>query len=88
VQGLDNLQRNQWSNVWPKIRDFTFSLDQLHWGWSGTGGWAVVTWTSTGFRSDGTPFSRPGRATVLFRQEGEQILAIHTHFSLVPVTQQ
>src|SRR5579883_2850589 len=53
VEGLDNLQRNQWSNIWPTIRDFTFDLSQLHWGWSGNGGWAVVTWGSTGFRPDG-----------------------------------
>jgi ketosteroid isomerase-like protein len=84
VRGLDNLQENQWSGVWPNIRDFTFDLSQLLWSWSGEGGWAVTTWTSTGFRPDGTPFDRPGRATVtLARREG-RLVALHTHFSLYP----
>jgi ketosteroid isomerase-like protein len=85
VSGLDNLQANQWSGVWPKIRDFTFDLSQLRWGWSGDEGWGVVTWTSTGFRPDGTPFHRPGRATVLFVRREGRLLAIHTHFSQTPV---
>jgi ketosteroid isomerase-like protein len=86
VTGLDRLQANQWSNVWPKIRDFTFDLSQLHWGWSGDEGWAVVTWTSTGYHPDGTPFHRPGRATVIFGRLEGQIVALHTHFSLSPGT--
>jgi ketosteroid isomerase-like protein len=84
VVGLDTLEQNQWSGVWPVIRDFSFDLSQLHWGWSGDGGWAVTTWTSTGFRPDGSPFPRPGRATVLFTVREDRILAIHTHFSLSP----
>jgi ketosteroid isomerase-like protein len=85
VSGLDNLQANQWSGVWPKIRDFTFDLSQLRWGWAGDQGWGVATWTSTGFRPDGTPFHRPGRATVLFAERDGKLLAIHTHFSQTPI---
>ncbi len=84
VTGLDNLQANQWSRVWPAIRDFTFDLSQLHWAWSGDAGWAVVTWTSTGFRADGTPFHRPGRATVVLSRQNGRVVARHTHFSLSP----
>lgn len=84
VEGLDNLQQHLWSRVWPAIRDFTFDLSQLHWGWSGESGWAVITWTSTGFRADGAPFYRPGRATVIFEQRDGLLLARHTHFSLSP----
>jgi ketosteroid isomerase-like protein len=84
VTGLDNLQENQWSGVWPFIKDFTFDLSQLRWGWSGDGGWAVTTWTSTGFRTDGTPFHRPGRATVAFGRRNGRLVALHTHFSLYP----
>jgi ketosteroid isomerase-like protein len=84
VTGLDNLQENQWSGVWPFIKDFTFNLSQLRWEWSGHGGWAVTTWTSTGFRADGTPFFRPGRATVAFARRGGRLVAVHTHFSLDP----
>ncbi len=35
VSGLDTLVANQWSGIWPHIRDFTIELDQLHWGASG-----------------------------------------------------
>jgi ketosteroid isomerase-like protein len=84
VSGLDYLQENQWSGVWPFIKDFTFDLSQLRLGWSGEGGWAVATWTSTGFRPDGTPFQRPGRATVAFGRRDGHLVALHTHFSLYP----
>ena len=86
VSGLDNVQENQWSRVWPTIRDFTFDLSQLRWGWSGEEGWGVVTWTSTGFQADGKPFPRPGRATVIFARRDDRLLAIHTHFSQTPIS--
>ncbi len=85
VVGLASLQAQQWSRVWPFIRDFAFDLAQLRWGWFGTGGWAVATWTSTGFRPDGSSFRRPGRATVLFERREGRLQAIHTHFSLAPL---
>jgi ketosteroid isomerase-like protein len=88
VGGLANLEANQWSGVWPTIRDFTFQLDQLHWGWSGDSGWAVVTWTSTGFTIEGQPFPRPGRATVVFSRVADRLVALHSHFSLAPGTPQ
>jgi ketosteroid isomerase-like protein len=84
VSGLDALHARQWSQIWPTIRDFTFDLSQLRWGWFGEGGWAVVLWTSTGFRPDGTPFARPGRATLLFTRREGKLLAFHSHFSLAP----
>jgi len=44
---------------------------------------AIAPWTSTGFREDGTPFDRPGRATiVLARQPDRSWLGIHSHMSL------
>ena len=89
VVGLDGLRAEQWSQVWPKIRDFRFDLDGLRAGAAPSGGqpelaWAVATWSSTGFDEAGRPFERPGRATVLFRRQGERWLALHTHFSLAP----
>jgi ketosteroid isomerase-like protein len=86
VRGIERLQVDQWSGVWPTIRGFTFDLSQLQWDWSGQSGWAVVTWTSTGFHPDGRPFARPGRATVIFVPSGGTLLAAHTHFSLAPGT--
>ena len=46
----------------------------------------VATWTSTGFHEDGTPFHRPGRATVILERRDGQWLSVHTHFSLNPGT--
>ena len=89
VEGLDGLRTEQWSRVWPNIRDFRFDLEGMRAGAAPGGGppelaWAVTTWSSTGFDDAGRPFERPGRATVLFRRQGERWLALHTHFSLTP----
>jgi ketosteroid isomerase-like protein len=86
VSGLDALVANQWSGIWPNIRDFTINFDQLHWGASEDLGWGIAPWNSTGFHADGTPFPRPGRATVIFERRQGKWLAIHTHFSLFPGT--
>jgi ketosteroid isomerase-like protein len=86
VHGLDILQAEQWSGVWPMIADFAFDLDQIEAGGTDDIVWAVVTWTSTGFHEDGTPFPRPGRATVTFARRNGRLLATHTHFSLTPGT--
>lgn len=93
VHGLDALERDQWRNVWPSIERFTFRTDELEGDVSTDGrtAWAIVPWESTGFAEDGTPFSRPGRATVVFQRDepsGEGWRAIHTHFSLTPGTPQ
>ena len=86
VRGLDSLQAQQWSGVWPVIEDFTFDLEQLHAAADGEVAWAAVPWTSTGFDADGAPFPRPGRATVAFARRDGRWLATHTHFSLHPGT--
>ena len=86
VSGLDALVANQWSGIWPNIRDFTINFEQLHWGASSDLAWAIAPWNSTGFHADGTPFPRPGRATVIFERRQGKWLATHTHFSLFPGT--
>ncbi len=30
VSGREQLAQEQWRNIWPTIRDFTFRLDELH----------------------------------------------------------
>jgi ketosteroid isomerase-like protein len=86
VTGLDTLERQQWHGIWPNIADFTFVMDQLHAGRDGDLTWGVVPFTSTGFHPDGTPFPRPGRATVILERRSGRWLAKHTHFSLYPGT--
>lgn len=84
VSGLEALYENQWSRVWPNISDFQFLVDELVGEIDGNTAWAAVPWTSTGYHEDGTPFDRPGRATVTFRRDGDRWLGTHTHFSLRP----
>src|SRR5215831_6702301 len=85
VEGRDRLELEQWRNIWPNIRDFTFRLDELH--CLGTESWicVIVPWDSIGQRlSDGESFNRPGRATLVLSRRGDQWVAIHSHFSLAP----
>jgi ketosteroid isomerase-like protein len=84
VEGRDRLELEQWRNIWPSIRDFTFRLDELH--CLGTESWicVIVPWDSTGQRADGESFSRPGRATLVLSRRGNRCVATHSHFSLAP----
>lgn len=84
VEGRENLIAQQWRHIWPTIQGFTFDLGTLHWRRAEELAWAVLTWTSQGFRPDGTPFPRPGRATFTFARRDGRWLATHTHFSLFP----
>ena len=92
VHVLDALERDEWRAVWPTITGFTFLTDEIEGGVStdNTTAWAIVPWSSCGYAEDGTPFDRPGRATVVFNRKsnGEGWRAIHTHFSLAPGTPQ
>ncbi len=86
VTGLDPLQANQWTGIWPNIRDFRIEMDTVHAGGDDSYAWGIATWTSTGFDKDGNPFHRPGRATVILERSQGSWLAVHTHFSLAPGT--
>jgi ketosteroid isomerase-like protein len=82
--GRANLRREQWSHIWPHIREFTFRLAELHGGAEGDLAWAICPWDSRGVRADGSTFARPGRATLVLERRDGQWLAVHTHFSLYP----
>ncbi len=43
---------------------------------------AIAPFTSTGFQADGTPFPRPGRATLVLMRQGDGWIAVHSHLSL------
>lgn len=88
VSGLDRLQENQWSGIWPNTEDFSFDLDEVVASGEGDTAWGAATWSSTGFDEDGDPFHRPGRATVALERRDGIWLAVHTHFSLHPGTPQ
>lgn len=86
VQGREQVEAQQWSQVWPAIDDFDFELDQLELLVSPDRLMAVVIvpWNSTGVAEDGVRFPRPGRATVVVERPAldQPWLGTHTHFSL------
>ena len=74
----------QWDNVWPRTSDFRFVPEIAQVLASKDGSMAVVVapWTSTGYHPDGTPFDRPGRATLVFHRAGDGWIGVHSHLSL------
>jgi ketosteroid isomerase-like protein len=92
VADMDALEAQQWRRVWPTIKDFRFHSELMEARVSPDGLMAVglCVWSSTGFHEDGTPFPRPGRASVVFRRDdiNSPWLANHTHISLNPGTPQ
>ncbi len=82
----------QWRAVWPTIEDFRFHSEGLKVGVSPDRLMAVglCRWSSRGRHQDGTGFTRPGRATVVFARPAPDRpwQAIHTHISLNPNTPQ
>ena len=85
MTGRDKAEASQWRNVWPHIDGFRWrpdiraivSADRL----TAVG---MAIFDSTGYTPDGTPYARPGRATVAFTRQkpGDPWLANHTHMSL------
>lgn len=85
MTGRDAAEQQQWRNVWHHIDEFRFrpdvraivSPDRLM-------AVGMAIFDSTGYRQDGTPYDRPGRATVAFKRDdiGKPWLAQHTHLSL------
>jgi ketosteroid isomerase-like protein len=83
IPGLAEWQATQWDNVWPKTSDFRFDADaaRVLVSADNTMATVVVPWTSTGYHPDGSTFDRPGRATLVFHNDGEW-LCTHSHMSL------
>jgi ketosteroid isomerase-like protein len=84
IPGLAAWVVTQWDNVWPKTSDFRFTLAATRVLASADGSMATVIapWTSTGYHPDGTPFDRPGRATMVFTGGPDGWLCTHSHMSL------
>jgi len=83
VHGLDNIVREQWRNVWPRIRNFTIDAKPVVRA-DGDTAWIAAGWSSEATGPDGKPFKRPGRATfILARREGRWA-CVHSHVSLQP----
>ena len=83
VAGLDNIVREQWENVWPRIRDFHFEPG-AHVHAAGDSAWIAGAWLTEVTGPDGRPFTRPGRGTFVLERRGGKWLAVHSHLSLLP----
>jgi ketosteroid isomerase-like protein len=77
VAGLDNIVREQWQNVWPRIRGFRFDADtQVR--TSGDSAWIAGGWLTDVTGPDGRPFTRPGRGTFVLERRAGKWLAVHS----------
>ena len=83
VHGLDNIEREQWRQIWPRIRDFRFEETPTVAG-TGDSAWIAATWSSGATSPDGQPFTRHGRATFNLARRDGRWLAVHSHVSLLP----
>ena len=83
VRGLDNIEREQWKNVWPRIREFRFEArPAIH--TAGDSAWIAAEWSSEATGPDGQPFRRPGRGTFVLARRDGRWLCVHSHVSLLP----
>ncbi len=83
VRGLDNIVREQWENVWPRIREFRFE-ERPAMQASGNAAWIASEWSSEATGADGQPFTRHGRATFALARRDGRWLCVHSHVSLLP----
>ncbi len=78
----DELERQQWADVWPRTRGFRF--DEIVGCWrEPTTTTVAARWSSTDAESGSI---RHGRATLVLIQGDGSVRAVHTHFSLNPGT--
>ena len=86
ITGRDRVEAAQWRNVWPVTSGFRWRIDDIRALVSADRLSAVgmAVFDSTGYHPDGTPYDRPGRATIAFSRPaiGEDWIADHTHMSL------
>jgi len=83
VRGLDNVEREQWRNVWPRIREFRFE-DQPTIKTSDDLAWIAAEWSTEATGPDRRPFKRPGRGTFVLARRDGRWQCVHSHFSLLP----
>jgi ketosteroid isomerase-like protein len=84
--GREANEEEQWRTVWGRIDHFRWRLDDLRTLVSDDRLMAVgmAVFDSTGYTEAGTPYERPGRATVVLRRGtiSEDWIGHHMHVSL------
>jgi ketosteroid isomerase-like protein len=83
VTGLEHIEREQWRQVWPRIRGFRFDADPIA-RVAGDSAWIAATWASEATGPDGRAFERTGRATFVLGRRGGRWVCLHSHLSLLP----
>ena len=83
VRGLANVEREQWQNVWPRIRGFHFE-DGPTIRAAGDLAWIAAEWSTEATGPDGRPFQRPGRGSFVLARRDGRWQCVHSHFSLLP----
>src|SRR6202162_1413827 len=83
VHGLDNIEREQWRNVWPRIRGFTFEPEPEV-RTDGDTAWIAAGWRSEATGPDGPPLTRPRRPPFILPRRDGRWLCVHSHVSLQP----
>ena len=83
AHGLDNIEREQWRQIWPRIENFRFEEHPAVTAADGSV-WIAATWSSEATGPDGQPFTRYGRATFNLARRDGRWLAVHSHVSLLP----
>ena len=83
VRGLPNVEREQWRNVWPRIREFHFEANPTIQAGSDMA-WIAAEWSTEATGTDGKSFTRPGRGTFVLAKRDGRWRCVHSHFSLLP----
>jgi ketosteroid isomerase-like protein len=85
MDGRDALIGRQWSQMWPRLKDFAFAYDDARiLGGEGDRTVSVAApWRSLGRKGDGW-YERRGRCTLVLRHAGDDFVCIHSHFSMEP----
>jgi len=83
VSGLADIEREQWRNVWPRIREFRFEARPVARA-MGDAAWVAAAWSSEATGPDGQALRRAGRATFVLARHGDGWRCVHSHVSLLP----
>ena len=86
ANGLSQLALEQWSQIWPHTRDFSFHRSTLSvWACGNSHMLIAVQWSSTGIDAQTQErLTRKGRASIALSRDSGSWKAFHTHFSLDP----
>lgn len=79
---IDDIEREQWREVWPRIRDFTYRQDEARVYGNEHCLCVLTPWDSTAVHVDGATTDRTGRTTFIIEQRDGRWVCVHFHSSL------